>query len=99
ELAAVDADILVNATPVGMFPKVRESPVPKELLRGGLVVFDAVYNPIETQLLRQAKEAGCVTVSGVEMFVEQGAQQFELWTGEKAPREIMKQVVLEALSK
>ena len=67
-------------------------------LREGMVVFDAVYNPIETTLLRQAREAGCVATAGFEWFVAQAAAQFETWTGLAAPRERMAQVVRERLS-
>ena len=99
KLGTLGPDILINATPVGMFPNVRETPVPKKMLREGMVVFDIVYNPLETLLLKNAKESGCLTVSGAEMFVEQGALQFELWTGEKAPRQLMHDVVIGELSK
>lgn len=61
------------------------------------LVFDAVYVPMETRLLREAKEAGCKTVGGVEMFVGQAAQQFELFTGQEAPVELMRKVVVENL--
>jgi len=58
---------------------------------------DIVYNPLETRLLKEAKKAGCVTVNGVSMFVHQGVAQFELWTGEKAPVEVMRKAVLNSL--
>ncbi len=90
-------DILLNCTPVGMHPKTDASPVPAEMLRKGLVVYDAVYNPSETRLLREAREAGCRTVAGIDHFVRQAVEQFELWTGRDAPVETMRQVVLDAL--
>jgi 3-dehydroquinate dehydratase/shikimate dehydrogenase len=93
--AAAHFDVLVHATPLGMHPNVDESffsdRVPADL------VFDMVYNPIETRLLRQARAAGRETIPGIEMFTEQAAAQFEIWTGEKAPRTIMRNAVLEAL--
>ena len=91
ELAA--ADLLLHCSSVGMHPNVEQSLVPPELLRAGLVVFDAVYNPRQTKLLREAQAAGCRTVSGLEMFLGQAYVQFELWTGQPAPRDIMRRVV------
>jgi len=76
----VDYDILVNCTSTGMSPKTDESPVPAEFLREGTLVFDAVYTPVETRLLREARAAGAKTVSGLEMFIRQAALQFEIWT-------------------
>ena len=76
-----------------MHPNVEHSLVPQELLRPGLVVFDAVYNPRQTKLLREAQAAGCRTVPGFEMFLGQAYVQFELWTGQPAPRDIMRRVV------
>jgi 3-dehydroquinate dehydratase/shikimate dehydrogenase len=96
-LAEIRADILMNATPIGMWPKVDESPVDARALRPGMVVFDAVYNPRETRLLREARAAGCRATSGVEQFIGQAAEQFELWTGRRAPLEVMRRVVLDAL--
>ena len=91
EIAA--ADVLLHCSSVGMHPNVEQSLVPPELLRAGLVVFDAVYNPRQTKLLREAQTAGCRTVSGLEMFLGQAYVQFELWTGQPAPRDIMRRVV------
>ncbi len=89
----VPYDVLVNATSVGMHPDVDATPLAREHLRPGAIVFDSVYNPIETRLLREAREAGCVVVNGLEMFVNQAVEQFELWTGQPAPREVMRSVV------
>ena len=93
ETALADADLLLHCSPVGMHPNVDESLVPKPLLRPGLVVFDAVYNPRRTKLLQEAAAAGCRTIEGIEMFLGQAYVQFELWTGHKAPREVMRQVL------
>lgn len=78
-----EAELLVNATPVGMAPYVGESPVPPNLLREGLVVYDLVYVPPETKLLRDAQERGCVAIGGLEMLVHQGIRALELWTGHR----------------
>lgn len=77
-------DAIVNATPVGMFPGVRESPLEARELNCRLV-FDLIYRPRETKLLRFAASRGIETVSGVETFVAQGTAQWEIWTGERAP--------------
>ena len=90
-------DILVNTTSVGMSPDTDGMPVGRDCLRPDMTVMDMVYNPLETRLLREAREVGCTTVNGVAMFVHQGAIQFERWTGRKAPVEVMKAVVLAAL--
>lgn len=90
--------LLVNASPVGMHPREDAMPVPRELLRTPLAVFDIVYNPLETLLLRTARAAGCRTVDGVGMFAEQAALQFELFTGRPAPRPLMHRTVREALA-
>jgi len=63
-----------------------------------MVVMDIVYNPLKTLLLSEAIKAGCITVDGVSMFIQQGVFQFELWTGIKAPVDIMKRAVLDALT-
>ena len=96
-IANQPCDILLNATPVGMHPKTDASPVPPEALRNGLVVYDAVYNPLETRLVREARAAGCRTVTGIDHFVRQAVEQFELWTERPAPVDRMRQVVVQAL--
>jgi 3-dehydroquinate dehydratase/shikimate dehydrogenase len=88
-------DVLVHATPVGMTPRIHQSffedRIPAKL------VFDMVYNPMETQLLRLAREQGAETISGIEMFLEQAVRQFEIFTGESAPKSVMEKAALEAL--
>jgi len=91
------ADILINTTSVGMSPRVDESPMCADLLRPGLLVFDAVYNPMRTRLLRDAEKAGARTLGGLRMLVYQGAAAFELWTGLRAPEELMLRHVEEHL--
>ncbi|WP_440946469.1 shikimate dehydrogenase [Methanosarcina sp. T3] len=92
-----DADILINTTTLGMHPNTGATIATAEELHSGLAVFDIVYNPLETKLLREAKAAGAKTVSGVLMLVYQGAEAFRLWTGVEPPAELMKKTVLEAL--
>jgi shikimate dehydrogenase len=93
--AVKDARLLIHCTPVGMHPKVEECCVPASVLTPSLTVMDIVYNPRETRLLREARQAGCRTILGLEMFLYQAAAQFELWTGRPAPIEVMR-AVLEA---
>ena len=97
--ALTDADILVNATSAGMSPKIEETPVAADLLRLGLLVYDIVYNPAETRLLREARQAGAQTINGREMLVWQGAAAYELWTGQKAPVDIMMKAATKVLGK
>ena len=91
------ADILVNATSVGMSPNISETPVPAGLLKPGLVVFDVVYNPIKTRLRQDAEEVGVLTIGGLDMLVWQGALAFELWTGLQAHFGLMKEESLKVL--
>jgi shikimate dehydrogenase len=93
EFKADPYEILVNTTPVGMAPRTDDTPVRVEELSPGLVVMDIVYNPLKTRLLQEAAGVGCMTIDGLSMFVHQGAQQFELWTGMKAPVDIMRMAV------
>ncbi|MBU4002497.1 MAG: shikimate dehydrogenase, partial [Proteobacteria bacterium] len=93
------SDIIIHCTPVGMHPKTETSLIPEELFLPHQVVFDIVYTPRNTKLLMDASRRGCKTLSGVEMFIHQAVLQFEAFTGEKAPVEVMRKVVLENLSK
>jgi shikimate dehydrogenase len=92
------AELVIHCTPVGMHPNVDASPIPSELFRSGQVVFDAVYTPLETRLLADAKSRGLKTISGVEMFVNQAALQFEHFTGIEAPVAIMRRVAMDHLA-
>jgi 3-dehydroquinate dehydratase/shikimate dehydrogenase len=85
-------DLLINATPVGMHPRIDESPVPGGA-PGYRYVFDMVYNPLETRLMRETRGQAKL-ISGLEMFVGQAVRQFELWTGSVAPAELMREVAL-----
>jgi shikimate dehydrogenase len=87
------AEVLLHCTPVGMTPKTEQTLVPRGLLRPDLAVFDAVYNPRRTLLLKEAASLGCQVVEGMEMFLGQAMVQFELWTGQPAPAEAMRQVI------
>jgi len=91
------ADMLVNATSIGMYPRVEESLVPSNLLHPELVVFDLVYNPPDTKLLRDAKKRGLRIVDGIDMLVYQGATAFENWTGKNPPIETMRQTIIKQL--
>ena len=88
-----EAQVLVHCTPMGMSPNVQGTSVPGLLLHAGLTVMDIVYNPRETRLLREAKAAGCRTIPGLEMFLHQAAAQFELWTNQAAPTDVMRSVL------
>lgn len=92
------ADILVNATSVGMHPDVDRSLVNPSWLRPELCVMDIIYNPLETKLSRDAKSMGAKVVSGIEMLVYQGAASFEIWINRPAPVEVMKNAILNRLS-
>ena len=89
-----DAGLLINTTSVGMEPEEDKSPLADETcLHGGLVVLDIVYRPLRTRLLAQAEAAGARVVEGLGMFVHQGARAFEIWTGEKAPVDVMRRAL------
>jgi shikimate dehydrogenase len=92
-----EADILINATTVGMSPNTEATIVPKEFLHDRLTVFDIVYNPKETRLLREAKAKGCAIVYGYKMLLYQAAQQFKLFTNRLAPFRMMESVLTQAL--
>jgi shikimate dehydrogenase len=97
KLKKLPYDIVVNATPAGMTPDVDSTPLAPTLMKPEMVVMDMVYNPLRTRFLKEAQRIGCTIIDGVSMFVHQGAVQFELWTGKKAPIDIMRRVVLEEL--
>jgi shikimate dehydrogenase len=92
-----DADVLINATSVGMHPNISQSVVAPQWLKPNLTVMDIVYNPLETKLARDAKAAGAQVVSGVEMLLYQGAASFEIWTELSAPIEVMRRAALSKL--
>ncbi len=98
-IAMERADMLINATSVGMSPDSQETPVPAQLLKPELVVFDIVYNPIRTRLLKEAEAAGARTIGGVDMLAWQGALAFEKWTEQSAPLDLMRKEAIKVLEK
>jgi shikimate dehydrogenase len=88
-----DTHVLIHCTPMGMSPNVHGTPVPATLLHAGLTVMDIVYNPRDTQLLKDAKAVGCRVIPGIEMFLYQASAQFELWTNQVAPADVMRKVL------
>jgi 3-dehydroquinate dehydratase/shikimate dehydrogenase len=94
----VDCDLAVNGTPVGMHPNVDESPLHHSFLRPELAVFETVYTPETTLLVKEARARGCTVVTGTELFVRQAALQFRLFTGREAPLDLVRSVLKRALS-
>ena len=90
---AVKPDLIINATPIGMHPNVDETPYDKRYLGPGTVVFDTVYNPESTLLLKEAFQQNCKVVTGVEMFIRQAAYQFQLFTDQEPPMELMRETL------
>jgi len=97
EISGAKGDLLVQTTSVGMYPHIDQCPVPENILEHGMVVMDIVYLPAETRLLNLAKDRGCVIISGVDMFINQGAEQFRLWTDLDPPFASMRHALMEAL--
>ncbi|MFM9115954.1 MAG: shikimate dehydrogenase [Planctomycetota bacterium] len=93
ERSRVRCDLVVNCTPIGMHPNVNETPFPEGLL-GHMVVFDTIYNPEQTLLIKQARAAGCAVITGVDMFVRQAALQYQVFTRQKAPVDVMRREVM-----
>ncbi len=93
------SEIIINATPVGMWPRTDESPVSHDLIQKRHTIFDVVYTPPETRFLRAAKKRGCLCISGVEMFVHQAAEQFRLFTGRDVSLQIIRKTLRENLKK
>lgn len=98
ERHSTNADVLVNCTPVGMHPNMNETPFEEAGLRRGMIVFDTIYNPEQTLLIKQARDHGCRVVTGVEMFVRQAELQFRLFSGEKAPVDVMRETFRRTIS-
>ncbi len=92
------ADLLINCTPVGMYPNMDETPFLDHWLREGMIVFDTIYTPENTLLIKQALARGCVTVTGVEMFIRQAAAQFERFTGQPAPLDELRDTLRRGIS-
>jgi shikimate dehydrogenase len=92
-----NTDVLINATSLGMYPRIDVTPVKQKYLHSDMTVFDIVYNPLKTRLLREAEAVGAHIVGGVKMLVYQGAQAFELWTGKEPPIDEMYRTMLRIL--
>lgn len=93
-------EVVLQGTPIGMYPRSTDATaIPKELLRAGQVVFDMVYRPYRTRLILEAEAAGCKTILGVEMLLNQAVLQFETWTGHAAPRNVMRKALVHALTR
>lgn len=92
------SNVLINASGVGMYPHLGESPISKEVLRKDLFVIDCTYNPDKTQLLLDAEECGCKIMNGLGMCINQGAKAFSLWTGVEEPTAMMSETIAKIVS-
>jgi len=97
KLADLDAKLVINCTSIGMYPNIDETPVPGDYLKKDMVVFDTIYNPPRTLLLKQAEEKGAQTIDGLSMFINQAAAQFKLFTGKDPSPKLMRKIVSNAL--
>jgi 3-dehydroquinate dehydratase/shikimate dehydrogenase len=97
ELHNLNAKLVINCTNIGMYPDIHSTPLPKELINKEMVVFDTIYNPAETLLLKQAKEVGAKTITGLDMFISQAAEQFKLFTDRSIEHKIMRQIISDFL--
>ncbi|NJD77232.1 MAG: shikimate dehydrogenase [Candidatus Methanoperedens sp.] len=93
----MNCDILINSTSAGMYPNISETPVTSDMMNSDLTVFDIVYNPVNTLLLREARKAGAKAIDGVMMLVYQGAEAFKIWTDIYPPVDVMEKAVREKL--
>jgi shikimate dehydrogenase len=99
DLVRFGPGIIINTTPVGMLGHSEgQSVIPAQALKNCKIAYDLIYNPLETRFLKDAREAGCKTLGGIEMLVAQAARQFELWTGITAPIDLMRSAVLEKVT-
>ena len=90
-------DVIINTTAVGMAPNISHSPIPQSAIQKHHIVFETIYSPAKTKLVQWSEEIGAQTITGLEMFLEQGAAQFQLHTGVKAPRELMEKILRSSL--
>jgi 3-dehydroquinate dehydratase/shikimate dehydrogenase len=95
---SVACEIIVNCSSIGMHPNLDESPIHHSVLKPGLVVFDCVYTPETTLLVKEARARGCYVITGVDMFIRQAAQQFRLFTGQEPPIPVMEKTIRRSLS-
>ncbi|MHC4216295.1 MAG: shikimate dehydrogenase [Planctomycetota bacterium] len=98
ELENIKTKLVINCTSIGMHPKVDATPLPKHCITGDMAIFDTVYNPLETLLLKNAKEAGAKTIDGMTMFVNQALAQFKHFTGTNASAERMRKIMSSSLT-
>ncbi len=99
EEAMASHEVVINGTPLGMYPEaVDQTVVPGHLFRPDQVAFDMVYRPLKTRFIREAEAAGCLTIPGLEMLVNQAELQFERWTNQAAPAGVMRRALLTALN-
>jgi len=99
EARGIQADLLIQTTPVGMYPHADHCIISPDVLTKGMVVMDIIYNPPETRVLKMARDRGCLTIDGLGMFIHQGAEQFKLWTGLEAPLNVMRKAVEHAFKR
>ena len=93
-----DADILINTTPIGMYPNIHQKPlVTSEMMHENLIVNDIIYNPLETGILREALKASAKTVTGVKMLIYQGIESFKIWTGVEPPVKVFEEALAKVL--
>jgi 3-dehydroquinate dehydratase/shikimate dehydrogenase len=98
DLSNFKAKLLINCTSVGMYPDTNATPLPKKCIKKNMVVFDTVYNPPQTLLLKQAEEKGAQTIDGLSMFINQAAAQFKLFTGKNANPKLMRKTIADFLT-
>ena len=94
----LDAKVVINCTSIGMHPDIDNSPLPANCINCDMAVFDTVYNPLETLLLKYAKDASAKTINGAEMFIRQAMAQYKIFTGNDPDEEVMRKTVFNALT-
>jgi len=99
KLPNLQAELLINCTSIGMHPDIDATPLPKECLKKDMAVFDTVYNPPQTLLLKQAKQKKTKTIDGLSMFINQAAAQFKLFTGQNPNLKLMRKTICNSLSR
>ncbi len=98
QIKANNIDMIINATPVGMYPNVNESPLPLDLLSAHQIVFDLVYRPMQTKLLKDAQSKGIKTIFGMKMFIAQALEQIRLWSGSDLTKFVSESELISLLS-
>jgi shikimate dehydrogenase len=94
-----DSDILINTTPIGMYPNINQKPlVTSDMMHERLIVNDVIYNPLETGLLKEAHKTGAKTISGIKMLIYQGIESFKIWTGREPPVKIFEDAIKKQLN-